>query len=101
MLCFDIEPAEFVQVLNNKRRHWLTISTSGRSTTHPNAHVYDRLSVYLTANSHVETQTAALLHSQCSTIRLQFVGVQLLAGGYDCGEFALAFAWTVTWTVRV
>ena len=44
-MALDIEPAEFVQGLNNKRGHWLTISTIG--TTHPNVHVYD--SGYLTA----------------------------------------------------
>ena len=47
-MALDIEPAELVQGLNNKRGHWLTISTIG--TTHPNVHVYD--SGYLTAMKH-------------------------------------------------
>ena len=83
-MAFDIEPAEFVQVLNNKRRHWLTIATidtkDSPNVTQMYTPVYN--SVYLTGNSHVEAQTAALLHSQCSIIRLQFVDVQLQAGGY-------------------
>ena len=35
---FDIEPAEFVQILHNDEGHWLTISTTG--TSHPDVHVY-------------------------------------------------------------
>ena len=85
---FDIEPSEFVQVIHNGRGHWLTISTIG--TSHPDVHVYN--SMYPSAGSLVKAQTAALLHTESPAIRLQFMNVQMQAGGYDCGLFAVAFA---------
>ena len=85
---FDIEPAEFVQVIHNGRGHWLTISTIG--TSHPDVHVYD--SMYPSAGTLVKAQAAALLHTELPEICLQFMNVQMQAGGYACGLFAVAFA---------
>ena len=85
---FDIEPSEFVQVIHNGRGHWLTISMIG--TSHPDIHVYD--SMYPSAGTFVKAQTAALLHTESPTIHLQFMNVQMQAGGHDCGLFAVAFA---------
>ena len=85
---FDIEPAEFVQIIHNGRGHWLTISTIG--TSHPDVHVYD--SMYPSAGTLVKAQTAALLHTESPAIHLKFMSVQMQAGGYDCGLFAVAFA---------
>ena len=85
---FDIEPAKFVQIIHNGRGHWLTISTIG--TSHPDVHVYD--SMYPSAGTLVKAQTAALLHTESPAIRLKFMSVQMQAGGYDCGLFAVAFA---------
>ena len=52
---FTVECGEFVQVLHNGRKHWLTISTIG--TKHPIVHVYD--SMYASAS----TTVAALLYT--------------------------------------
>ena len=85
---FDIEPSEFIQVIHNGRRHWLMISTIG--TSRPDVHVYD--SMYPTAGTLVKVQTAAILHTESPAIHLQFMNVQMQAGGDDCGLFAVAFA---------
>ena len=87
-MTFDIEPSEFVQVLNNGMGHWLTISTIG--TTHPSVHIYD--SMYPSVSTKTKSQIAALLNTQFPAIHLQHMNVQMQAGGYDCGLFALAFA---------
>ena len=63
----------------------LTIGTS-----HPDVHVYD--SMYPTVGSHVKTQTAAILHTVSPAIHMQFMNVQMQAGGYDCSLFTVAFA---------
>ena len=47
--------------------------------------------MYLTTNTHVKAQIAALLHTQAPEIRLQFMNVHMQSGSYDCGLFALAF----------
>ena len=85
---FNVEPAEFIQVIHNGRGHWLTVSTIG--TSHPDVHVYD--SMYPSVNMCVKVQIAALLRTECPAIRLQFMAVQKQAGVCDCGLFAVAFA---------
>lgn len=84
---FNIEPDEFVQILHNGQGHWLTISTIG--TSHPVVHVYD--SMYPSASTLVKAQIATILHTVYPTITLQFMDVQMQAGVYDCGLFAVAF----------
>ena len=85
---FNVEPAEFVQVIHNGRGHWLTISTIG--TSHSDVHVYD--SMYPSAGTLVKAQVAALLQTESPALHLQFMNVQMQAGGYDRGLFAVAFA---------
>ena len=68
---FDIEPAEFVQIIHSGRGHWLTISIIGNS--HPDVHVYD--SMYPSAGTLVKAQTAALLHTEFPAIRFKFMSV--------------------------
>ena len=75
---FDIEPAEFVQIIHNGRGHWLTISTIG--TSHLDIHVYD--SMYPSAGTLMKAQTAALLHTESPAIRLKWPS---LIAGLDCG----------------
>ena len=36
--------------------------------------------------------TTTFLHTESPVIHLQFMNVQMQAGGYDCGLFAVAFA---------
>ena len=70
---FTVECGEFVQVLHNGRKHWLTISTIG--TRHPIVHVYD--SMYASASTTIKAQVAALLHSTFPSIQLNFMSVQM------------------------
>ena len=79
-MTFDIEPSEFVQVLNNGMGHWLTISTIG--TTHPSIHTYD--SMYPSVGTKIKSQIFQPFTSN--------MNVQMQVGGYDCGLFALAYA---------
>ena len=84
---FSVETGEFIQILNNQHGHWLTVSTIG--VTHPTVRVYD--SMLSSASNHVKSQVAALLHTSCKSITLEFVNIHLQAGGSDCGLFAIAF----------
>ena len=84
---FNIEPDELVQIVHNGQGHWLTISTIG--TSNPVLHVYD--SMYPSASTLVKAQIAIILHTAYPAIMLQFMDVQMQAGGYDCGLFAVAF----------
>ena len=88
---FDIEPGEFVQILHNGHGHWLTISTVGNE--HPQVEVYD--SAYSCCPTICKAQIAALLSTSQPAIELRFMDVQMQAGGYDCGLFAIAFATAV------
>jgi len=64
--------------------------TAKASTSHPVVHVYD--SMYLLV---VKVQIATILHTVNPAIALQFMDVQMQAGGYDCGLFAVAFSVSV------
>ena len=87
-LTYNIQPDEFIQVLNNGRGHWLTISTIGVS--HPTVCVYD--SLYSSVNTIVAGQIASLINTTESEISLHFIDVPVQAGTCDCGLFAIAFA---------
>ena len=52
VLSFDVEPGEFVQILNNQRGHWLTVSTIG--CPHPTVSVYD--SLYRSAGTRLKSR---------------------------------------------
>ena len=87
-LLFNVEPDEFIQILNNRNGHRLTVSTIG--CPHPTVAVYD--SMYRSAGMHVKSQVASLLHSDAPKIRLHLMDSQIQAGGSDCGLFAIANA---------
>ena len=86
---FDIQTGEFVQVLHDGTDHWLLISTIG--VTHP-AEVYVYDSMYSSASSSLQMQIASLLHTEHSSIILNYRDVQRQRKGDDCGLFAIAFA---------
>ena len=87
-LSMDIEPSEFVQILNKSDSHWFTVSTIGCKPGVVN--VYDSATKYTTHRN--KEEIAALLHTTSDTITLQYMNVQHQYGGSDCGLFALAFA---------
>ena len=84
----DIEPGEFVQILNKSDNHWFTVSTIGCKPGVVN--IYDSASKYVTHRN--KEEIAALLNTTKDTITLQYMNVQHQCGGSDCGLFALAFA---------
>ena len=85
---FTIEPDEFVQILHDGSAHWVTISTTG--CKHPEVWMFD--SLYCTLSPALKHQIAALLVSKEQKKSVQFMEVQMQAGGSDCGLFAIAFA---------
>ena len=91
-LSMDIEPNEFVQILNKSDNHWFTISTIGCKPGVVN--IYDSASKYITRRN--KEEIAALLNTGEDTITIQYMNVQHQYGGSDCGLFALAFATTLS-----
>ena len=85
---FKVEATEFVQVIRNGREHWLAISTIDISPL--DVQVND--SMHPSVGTLVKAHAVALLETESPAIRLQFMNVQMQAGGYDCGLFAVAFA---------
>ena len=77
-----------MQILHNGHGHWLTISTVGND--HLQVEVYD--SVYSCCSTLCKAQIATLLATKQPAVELKFMDVQMQAGGYDCGLFAIAFA---------
>ena len=87
-LSMDVEPNEFVQILNKSDSHWFTISTIGRQPGVVN--VFDSATKYTTKRNREEI--AVLLHTSERSITLHYMSVQVQSGASDCGLFALAFA---------
>ncbi len=87
---FGIEPQpfEFVQVLNDHGKHWITVFTIGCEASSIN--VFDSLHGKL--SPHTERLVADILQSQDCAIRVNCINVQWQSGVNDCGLFALAFA---------
>ena len=88
---FDIQPDEFVQILNNGK-HWLTVLTVGAA--HPTAKVYD--SIY--SNAGPENQ--ALIATTRGEIIANFIDVPFQSGCNDCGLFTIAYAITIALGLR-
>ena len=87
-LSMDIEPYEFVQILNKSDSHWFTVSTIGCK---PGVvHVYDSASKHTPHRT--KEEIAALLNTSKDKITMQHMSVKHQYGGSDCGLFALAFA---------
>jgi len=87
-LSMDIEPSEFVQILNKSDYHWFTISTIGCKPGVVN--IYDSASKHTVYRN--KEEIAAILNTSRDSVTLQYMNVQHQYGGSDCGLFALAFA---------
>ena len=87
-MTYNVQPGEFIPIVNDGCNHWATISTIG--ITHPVINVYD--SLYSRASTHLRTQIAALLVTERPQILLQFMHVPMQSGTSDCGLYAIAFA---------
>lgn len=85
---FDIQRGEFVQCLNVYGSHWITIAGCGYPGT---INIYDSLPS-CTLDSRTKRQIASIMYTDCSTINVNFIDVQIQVGIDDCGLFALAFA---------
>lgn len=83
--------AEFVQILNIGRNHWITISTIGCESGSIN--VYD--SMHWKLSSITKKVIADLLMTTNRAIKVTYRNVQWQKGGSDCGLFAIAFATSV------
>ncbi len=78
----------FIQVLQVKRSHWITVSTLHCD---PGVvKVYDSLNN--TIDLSTKCQIAAIMRCSESAIKLEFVNIQRQPNGSDCGLFALAVA---------
>ena len=88
---FDIQPDEFLQILNNGK-HWLTVLTVGAA--HATAKVYD--SIY--SNAGPENQ--ALIATTRGEIIANFIDVSFQSGCNDCRLFAIAYAVTIALGLR-
>jgi len=87
-MTYDVQPGEFIQVLNTGHGHWVTISTIG--TSHPTVRIYD--SLYSSAGTRLKAQIAAVMATEKQNLILEFMDVAMQSGSYDCGLFAIAFA---------
>ena len=87
-MTFAVQPGEFVQILNTRHGHWVTVSLIG--VAHPTVRVYN--SLYSSAGTRLEAQISNLIQTEKPEISLEFVDVPVQAGTYDCGLFAVAFA---------
>lgn len=91
-LTYTIEKGEFVQIINVRGSHWITISNIGCLQNHIN--VYDSIP-YGDVSLRVKQQICALVFSNAKEIILHFPNVQSQKGGIDCGLFSIAFATTL------
>ena len=94
---FDIQTGEFLQVLHDGAGHWLVISTIG--VKHP-AEVYVYDSMYSSASPSLQMQIASLLHTEHSSIILNYRDVQRQTQGNNCGLFAIAFATSLVYVTE-
>jgi len=90
-MTYDVQPGEFIQVLNTGQGHWVTISTIG--TSHPTVRIYD--SLYSSAGTRLKAQIAAVMATEQQNLTLEFMDVAMQSGPYECGLFAIAFATTL------
>ena len=78
-LSMDIEPNEFVHILNKSDGHWFTVSTIGCKPGVVN--FYDSTAKYTTHRN--KEEIAVLLHTTCDTVTLQYMNVQHQYVGSD------------------
>jgi len=91
-LTYAVERGEFVQILNVRGNHWITISSIGCAPNHLN--IYDSLP-HGDVSSRAKQQIAALLCTRANAITLNFPDVQIQQGLSDCGFFSIAYALTL------
>ena len=86
---FDVQRnLDFVQCLNIRDNHWITVSAA--SSIPDTINVHDSLNGTLTES--LKQIIADLMHSAGKQITVQYVNVQYQTGSQDCGLFAIAFA---------
>lgn len=103
---FDVEPAEFVQILHTGTDHWVMVFSIDCAPGE--IHIYNSLS--LTPAKDLEAQIAALIHTPQKTITIRYaqpcllhscvrcvitfparcMATQRQEGTFDCGLSALA-----------
>ena len=71
-LHFDVIHGEMVQILHSGRNHWITVSTTG-CTSSSTVRVYDSLAGALPLDT--KKQIAAILHSSDEEIKLEYANV--------------------------
>ena len=72
-MTFDVQPGEFVQILNTGLGHWNTISMK-----HAEVQVFD--SLYSHASTMAKAQIATLFMPENPAIKLNFMDVQMQPG---------------------
>ncbi len=92
ILSYTVEEGEFVQILNVRGSHWVTVSNIGCEQNC--IKVYDSIP-YGDLSSRARKQISALICSDANQIIMKFPSVQQQKGGSDCGLFAIAFAATL------
>ncbi len=82
ILSYTVEKGEFVQILNVRGSHWVTVSNIGCEQNC--IKVYDSIP-YGDLSSRARKQISALICSDANQIILKFPSVQQQKGGSDCG----------------
>ena len=85
---FRVESQEFVQILHNGKKHWMTVSTIGAK--HPKVLAYDSMLSH--APDRLQQQIATLLKTEETAIDVKFCKVAMQTNGCDCGVYAIAYA---------
>ena len=91
-LTYDVVHEEFVQVLNIRGNHWVTISNVNCPPNHIN--VFDSM-LYGDLPTRSKQQIAAIMFTESKDITLNFMDVQSQRGASDCGLFSRAFATSI------
>ena len=81
------QSVNFVQIVNVNRSHWICTSNIGCPID-----VFDSIPAYSIDNQSLNKQIAAMLHTNNSSFKINFINVQRQAGVSDCGLFAIANA---------
>ncbi len=78
VMSFNVQPGEFLQILNTSHHHWLTISTIG--VQHPEVCVFD--SLYSCIPRMVQAQIATIMCTQNNSIEVKMMDVQQQVSSY-------------------
>lgn len=81
----------FVQVVNESRNHWITLSTLNCSHRPGTVKVFDSLQRFNLTRQTLRV-LCHLMQSKENEITIEFMPVQKQIGSNDCGVFALAYA---------